>query len=276
MSSTDDAPPAVADEPLAEPGEAAGRPSRTPAWLEFPILVVIAVGLAVLIKTFLLQAFYIPSPSMEQTLHGCDGCRGDRILVNKIVYHLRGIHRGDIVVFDGKDNYSSDSTPQYVASNPVSGALHTLVDFVGLAPAGTDYVKRVIGLPGDKVQCCDSLGRVMVNGVPLDEPYVYQDDHHTFGPVTVPKGRLWVMGDHRSASDDSRYVGAVPESDVIGRAFVTIWPPSRWRWLSPQTYHGVPAAVTSATPMLLAAAVVGPVGLARRRRRRRRPQHLPL
>jgi signal peptidase I len=84
------------------------------------------------------------------------------------------------------------------------------------------------------------------------------------------------MGDHRSASDDSRYVGAVPESDVIGRAFVTIWPPSRWRWLSPQTYHGVPAAVTSATPMLLAAAVVGPVGLARRRRRRRRPQHLPL
>jgi signal peptidase I len=270
LSSTDDAAPTVSDERVAEPADGSTKRPRTPAWLEFPILIVIAVGLAVLIKTFLLQAFYIPSSSMEQTLHGCPGCQGDRILVNKLVYDVRGIHRGDIVVFNGKDNYATDATPAYVASNPVSGALHNLIDFIGLAPQGTDYVKRVIGLPGDTVQCCDSAGRVTVNGVGLDEPYVYQDDHHAFGPVTVPAGKLWVMGDHRSASDDSRYVGAVPEKDVIGRAFVTIWPPSRWRWLSPQTYHGVPAAAASAAPMLLAAAVVVPAGLVRRRRRRRR------
>ena len=188
LSSTDDATPAVAEDPSEVPVAAEGRRSRAPGWLEFPILVVVAVGLAVLIKSFLLQAFYIPSSSMEQTLHGCDGCRGDRILVNKIVYDLRPIHRGDIIVFNGKDNYPDDTAPAYVASNPITGALHDLVDFVGLAPAGTDFVKRVIGLPGDKVQCCDPLGRVIVNGVPIDEPYVYEDDHHVFGPVTVPKG----------------------------------------------------------------------------------------
>jgi signal peptidase I len=127
----------------------------------------------------------------------------------------------------------------------------------------------VIGLPGDTVQCCDPLGRVEVNGVALNEPYVYQDDHHVFGPVKVPAGKLWLMGDHRSESDDSRYVGPVPEKDVIGRAFVTIWPPSRWRLLSPVTYHGVPAAAAGATPMVLAAAIVAPMSWLRRRRRRR-------
>jgi signal peptidase I len=265
LSSTDDA---AVDEDLEAP--IPPQRSRVPGWLEFPVLLVVAVGLAVLIKSFVVQAFYIPSSSMEKTLHGCDGCRGDRILVNKLVYHVRDIKRGDIIVFNGKDNYSDDAAPDYVASNPVSGALHRIVDFVGLAPAGTDYVKRVIGLPGDVVQCCDPQGRVIVNGVPLDEPYVYQDDHHVFGPVTVPAGRLWVMGDHRNDSQDSRYIdpATVPEKDVIGRAFVTIWPPSRWGWLSPRTYHGVPAALGSAAPMLLATALVAPVGVLRRRRRR--------
>ena len=278
MSSPDDVSPEVDHEPTPDPASDPAataatedkRPSALRGWLEFPVLVVVAVLLAVLIKSFLVQAFYIPSPSMEKTLHGCDGCQGDRILVNKLVYHLRDIHRGDIIVFDGKDNYPNDVGPTYVAGNPVSRVLHDVIDFVGLSPKGTDYVKRVIGLPGDKVQCCDALGRVSVNGVAIDEPYIYQDDHHTFGPVTVPKGKLWVMGDHRNSSEDSRYVGPVPKDDVIGRAFVTIWPPSRWRWLSPRTYHGVPAAAASASPMLLSLAVVVPVGLVRRRRRRRR------
>jgi signal peptidase I len=259
---------ALGELPVVDPPEQ--PPSRLPGWVEFPILVVIAVGLAVLIKTFLLQAFFIPSGSMETTLHGCDGCHGDRILVNKVVYDFRGIHRGDIVVFDGKDNYQDDESPEPVPSNIVSQWLHDVISFVGLSPKGTDYVKRVIGLPGDVVKCCDPQGRVEVNGVALNEPYVFEDDHHTFGPVTVPAGKLWLMGDHRNSSQDSRYVGSVPKKDVIGRAFVTIWPPSRWRLLSPVTYHGVPAAAAGAAPMALAAAVVVPVGLLRRRRRRRR------
>ena len=269
MSGADDAVPAVSDEPLVADVPAKQARMRAPGWLEFPVLVLIAVGLAVLIKTFLLQAFYIPSASMEQTLHGCQGCQGDRILVNKLVYDLRGIHRGDIVVFNGKDNYPDDTAPAYVASNPVAGALHDVLNTIGLTPKGTDFVKRVIGLPGDTVACCDPLGRVTVNGVAVDEPYLYQDDHHVFGPVKVAPGKIFVMGDHRNDSQDSRYVGAVPENDVIGRAFVTIWPPGRWRWLSPQTYHGVPAAAASASPLLLAAAIVAPIGLVRRRRRRR-------
>jgi signal peptidase I len=265
--------PGPADEDLGDPpvvDKPQESPSRLRGWMEFPILVVIAVGLAVLIKTFLLQAFFIPSGSMETTLHGCDGCQGDRILVNKVVYDFRGIHRGDIVVFDGKDNYQDDPAPESVPSNIVSRWLHDAISFVGLAPKGTDYVKRVIGLPGDVVTCCDTAGRVEVNGVALNEPYVYEDDHHAFAPVTVPAGKLWLMGDHRSESYDSRYVGAVPKRDVIGRAFVTIWPPSRWRLLSPVSYHGVPAAAAGAAPTVMSAAVVLPAAWVRRRRRARR------
>ena len=141
--------------------------------------------------------------------------------------------------------------------------MHDVADFVGLTPKGTDYIKRVIGLPGDVVACCDAQGRVTVNGVGIDEPYIYVDPGETdsnkvFGPVTVPDGRLWVMGDHRNASEDSRLIhpSTVPESDVIGRAFVIIWPPSRWSFLSPRSYHGVPAHAAGASPLLLGAAVV--------------------
>jgi signal peptidase I len=248
---------------------------RLSFWQELPILVAVAVGLAVLIKSFLFQAFFIPSGSMEQTLHGCQGCQGDRVMVNKVVYHLRGIHRGDIVVFNGKDNYPDDVPVDTVPGNVVSRAFHDVADFVGLTPKGTDYIKRVIALPGETVQCCDSQGRVEVNGVGLDEPYIYVDPGMTdtnkqFAPVVVPQGQLWVMGDHRNMSQDSRFVHAVPESDVIGRAFVVIWPPSRWKFLSPRSYGAIPAHVAGASPMLLGAALVlAGTGLRRRRRRRR-------
>jgi signal peptidase I len=248
---------------------------RLSFWQELPILVAVAVGLAVLIKSFLFQAFFIPSGSMEQTLHGCTGCQGDRVMVNKVVYHLRGIHRGDIVVFNGKDNYPDEAPIETVPGNIVSRVFHDVADFVGLTPKGTDYIKRVIGLPGETVQCCDSQGRVEVNGVGLNEPYIYvdpgmTDTNKTFGPVVVPKGELWVMGDHRNMSQDSRFVKAVPEKDVIGRAFVVIWPPSRWKFLSPRSYGGIPAQVAGASPMLLGSALVlAGTGLRRRRRRRR-------
>ncbi|BEP14507.1 signal peptidase I [Acidothermaceae bacterium B102] len=269
--------PEAATEPATtEPAAKAHRP-RLSFWQELPILVAVAVGLAVLIKSFLFQAFFIPSGSMEQTLHGCPGCAGDRVMVNKVVYHLRDIKRGDIIVFDGKDNYPDEASTTAEPSNPVSRVVHDIADFVGLTPKGTDYIKRVIGLPGDVVECCDAQGRVTVNGVGLNEPYIYvdpgqTDTNKTFGPVTVPKGRLWVMGDHRNASEDSRFIhpSTVPENDVIGRAFVIIWPPSRWTFLSPRSYHGVPAHLAGASPMLLGAAVVlAGTGLRHRRRKRR-------
>ena len=252
-----------------------GHRPRLSFWQELPILIVVAVGLAVLIKAFLFQAFFIPSGSMEKTLHGCPGCQGDRVMVNKLVYHLRGIRRGDIIVFDGKDNYPDETLPDSLPSNPVARVLHDVSSFVGLTPRGTDFIKRVIGLPGDTVQCCDAQGRVEVDGVGINEPYIYitpgqTDVNKTFGPVTVPKGRLWVMGDHRDRSQDSRLINpqTVPEKDVIGRAFVTIWPPSRWRWLSPRSYGGIPAHAAGGAPMLLSGALVMGTAAVRRRRRR--------
>ncbi len=264
----------VGDATVDGPAKAHAHKPRLSFWQELPILVAVAVGLAVLIKSFLFQAFFIPSGSMEQTLHGCTGCQGDRVMVNKVLYHLRDIKRGDIVVFDGKDNYPDEIQAETVPGNVVSRVFHDVADFVGLTPKGTDYIKRVIALPGEKVQCCDAQGRVEVNGVGIDEPYVFvdpgmTDTNKTFGPVTVPNGQLWVMGDHRNMSQDSRFVHAVPTKDVIGRAFVVIWPPSRWKFLSPRSYGGIPAHVAGASPMILGGALVL-VGTGLRSRRRRR------
>lgn len=174
----------------------------------FVLLVVVVVG-TFLLREYVVQSFRIPSGSMEHTLHGCpQSCNDDRILVNKLAYKLHGIHHGDVVVFKA-------TTPKWIAA------------------AGGDYdvVKRVIGVPGDTVKCCDTQGRVVVDGKSLDEPYVFQDDHKPFGPVTVPKGELWVMGDHRSDSSDSRYNGFVPISSVVGHAFMRIWPVDRLGFL---------------------------------------------
>jgi signal peptidase I len=168
---------------------------------EWVILLVLTVIGTFAIRTFVAQSYRIPSESMEKTLHGCTPhCNNDRILVNKLSYKLHGVHRRDVVVFKANGKWA---------------------DAVG---RGNDVVKRVIGLPGDTVQCCDAQGRVVLNGVSQIEPYVFEDNHDPFGPIVVPKGQLFVMGDHRSQSADSRYNGPISQHDVIGHAFLRIWP----------------------------------------------------
>jgi signal peptidase I len=206
---------------------------------ELPVLIVVAVVLALLIKSFVIQAFYIPSASMQNTLE-----IGDRVLINKIVFHTRPIHRGDIIVFDGTGSWDV-ATP--TSSNIVSKAVSELEGIVGISHDSNIYIKRVIGVPGDHVVCCNAKHQITVNGVPLSESsYLYPDNEpsaQSFN-ITVPPGRLWVMGDHRIVSYDSRGHmgdpggGTIPESGVLGRAFVIIWPPSRWGVLNiPATFE---------------------------------------
>jgi signal peptidase I len=184
------------------------------------------------------------------------------------------MHRGEIVVFNG----SGTGFPQEVVPDRSTGivrALRSIPRAVGLGqPAESDIIKRVIGLPGDTVACCDDKGRVTVNGVPLDEPYIYENSAlveggRIFPPTKVPSGQLFVLGDHRSDSGDSRYSGFVPINHVIGRAFVRIWPVKRFALLQvPATFSGVHAAGPLGLGLVGAPAllVVTPV-LVRRRRR---------
>jgi signal peptidase I len=230
------------------------RRKNMPLWQELPLLLVVAFCLAVLIRTFLVQAFYIPSGSMEETL-----LVGDRVLVNKILYDVRDPARGEIVVFRGTDNWApenqSDANAGFFAKLG-----HTVGDLVGISqPGEKDFIKRVIGLPGDVVACCDVQGRVTVNSYPLDESsYVTEDSplevppsprecrSRRFDPVTVQPGQMFVMGDHRVVSQDSRCQGQVPISNVIGRAFVILWPSGRWDWLTvPKTFENVPKPYTA-------------------------------
>jgi signal peptidase I len=208
-------------------------------WVELPILLVFALVLALLIKSFVVQAFYIPSSSMENTLE-----IGDKVLVNKLVYDFRSIHRGDVVVFNGDGSW--DPVPARPA--PLFSRLwDSISGLFGTAPGVHDYIKRVIGVPGDHVACCNRQGQLTVNGVPLSEKsYLYPGDspsEQRFN-ITVPPGRLWVMGDHRSVSWDSRGHmsdpgnGTIPENHVVGRAFVIVAPVSRWRILPiPATFQ---------------------------------------
>ncbi len=213
---------------------------RRSFWRELPVLIVVALVLALIIKSFVIQAFYIPSASMENTLE-----IGDRVLISKVVYHLRPIHRGDIIVFDGTGSWDFDNPP--ADSNIFSKGLSELEGIVGISHDSSIYIKRVIGLPGDHVACTTASGPLTVNGVPLSESsYLYPGNAPCDGTFneTVPPGRLWVEGDHRAVSYDSRGHtgdpggGTIPESAVLGRAFVIIWPPSRWGFLNiPATFE---------------------------------------
>ena len=189
----------------------------------------VALAMALLLKTFLLQAFFIPSESMEHTLHGCQGCTGDRVLVNKLVYRFREPHRGEIVVFSGKGTRFG-VIPVPPARNAIQRLARDVQGAIGLGSANdSDFIKRVIGVPGDVVACCTG-GHVTVNGAELVEPYVNPDDPGPipdFAPVVVPKGQLFVMGDNRFHSADSRVNGTVPIHNVVGRAFAVFYPLSR-------------------------------------------------
>lgn len=253
MSERTRRPPASA---ASEPAPGAGRPARRSRGALLGLLreTVIVVGtaliLSLLIKTFLVQAFFIPSPSMQQTL-----TPGDRVLVSQLTPGPFDLERGDVVVFKDPGQWLDPMPPP--ERGPVAQGVVDVLTFVGVLPqdSGEHLIKRVIGLPGDTVACCDSAGRVTVNGQPLDEPYVYPGNapsDMTF-EVTVPAGRIWVMGDHREASQDSRWhqdlpgQGTVPLDLVVGRAVLLIWPFDRLGWLGdyPDTFADVPAPETS-------------------------------
>jgi signal peptidase I len=264
-------------------------------------LVLLAILVAIGVKSFVVQPFYIPSGSMEHTLHGCPGCHGDRILVDKPIYDFRDPHPGDIVVFHappGWDDEPSSRPP----GNPVLRTVRGFGQLIGLVPPdGEILVKRVIATGGETVKG-NAQGHVMISthgaGGPyrtLVEPYIYTPatdiGDPAFGPITVPKGRLWVEGDHRSSSEDSRYhcssdgrddngnttncaqfvqQATVPIDNVIGKAVVIAWPPSRWRTLgTPSTFKNTAEAAGPALPSVVSMAAVVPIFLVRRRSRRR-------
>jgi signal peptidase I len=202
-------------------------PDRSPAKAvlsflrELPVLIVLAFALAILLKTLVVQAFFIPSGSMEPALEP-----GDRVLVNKVLYEPS---RGDVIVFsDPKDGQTPDR-------GVVGGFLHWLSEGIGFArPEHEDFIKRVVGLPGETFEIRDEV--VYVNGRPLRESYLTRGARSSmadFGPVDIPDDALFVMGDNRGHSNDSRAsLGFVPVDKVIGRAFVVIWPPSRAGWVT--------------------------------------------
>ena len=215
-----------------EPQQVTPAPRRSSSfWRELPILLGVAIVVAILVRAFVLQTFYIPSESMQHTLN-----INDRVLVNKLVYDFREPRRGEIIVFNSPPNWRSD-------------------------PSETDFIKRVIGVGGDHVVCCDAQHRIEVNGKPLVESYLDGDDGPNLAAspdtfdIVVPKDRLWVMGDHRSASGDSLehyeetndiQEATVPEKSVIGRAFTVFWPVSRATWLSvPSGFDKIPNAAAA-------------------------------
>ncbi|MFJ9886801.1 signal peptidase I [Streptomyces sp. NPDC091287] len=230
-------------------GRAGTRRPRTrknrPFWVELPLLIGVALVLALLIKTFLVQAFSIPSDSMQNTLQ-----QGDRVLVDKLTpWFGSEPERGEVIVFHDPSDW--------LANVPVDppNTVQKVLSFVGVMPSAEekDLIKRVIGVGGDTVEC-EGDGPVKVNGTALDEPYVLpgntpcsDDEDGGRFKVTVPEGKIWVMGDHRQASADSRYHqddpnrGMVPVDEVVGRAVVIAWPAGRWSTLPvPGTFDNVP------------------------------------
>ncbi|MFC8718758.1 signal peptidase I [Kitasatospora sp. NPDC057198] len=236
----------------------AARRGRRSFLRELPVIVLVALVIALVMKTFLLQVFVIPSGSMEQTLQ-----IGDRVVVDKFTpWFGAEPKRGEVVVFKDPGGWlENDHKPS--TDGPVLRNVKSLFSAVGLLPSDDerDLIKRVIGVGGDTVECCDEHGRVSVNGTPLDEPYIAAGNSPsriTF-KVTVPQGRLWVMGDHRDLSADSRYhmgnpgAGTIPVGNVVGRAFVVAWPISHFGQLD------VPDSLSSLPGRAAGSAAVEPV-----------------
>lgn len=258
------------------------RKRRRSLVAEVPLLVAVALVIALVLKTFLLQAFVIPSGSMEQTIR-----IGDRVLVDKLTpWFGAEPHRGDVVVFKDPGGWLS-SEPQPKADPVVVKQVKEFFTFIGLLPASgeQDLIKRVIGVGGDTVECCDKQGRLMVNGTPLAETYIYPDNPPSMMKFTVhvPPGRLWVMGDHRSDSADSRYHtdqpggGTIPLNLVVGRAFVVAWPLGHWERLKePGTFASVPGPTASGTEATGTATRVGSANNSQRTNDLPTPAELPL
>jgi signal peptidase I len=252
-----------------EQGEQDQQPKKPRSfWKELPLLIGIALVLALLIKTFLVQAFSIPSDSMQNTLQ-----QGDRVLVDKLTpWFGSEPSRGEVVVFNDPDNW--------LAGEPTTSpnVVQEVLSKIGLMPSANekDLIKRVIGVAGDTVECKNS-GPLKVNGKALNDDFVYAgntpcsvDDQGGQFKVTVPKGKIWVMGDHRQNSLDSRYHqqdkngGFVPVGNVVGRAIVIAWPPTRWNTLPvPGTFD---QNLSAAAPGALGLAGAAPLVLWRRRR----------
>ncbi|MFQ6328133.1 MULTISPECIES: signal peptidase I [unclassified Nocardia] len=227
-------------------GKRRAKKKQRPFWQELPILIVIAAVIAALTVSFVGRPYVIPSESMEPTLHGCSGCTGDRIYVEKLSYYWGDPTPGEVVVFVGPPSWN-DRYQSIRSGNAVVRGVQNFFSFFGLVPPDeNDLVKRVIAVGGQTVQCCDAQGRILVDGKPLDEPYVKSDfawvpgqqnatypSGRVFGPIKVPDGNVWVMGDNRNHSRDSRahvgdeLQGTVPVDNIRGQAVFKIWPPSR-------------------------------------------------
>ena len=223
---------------------------------EILIIAVMALVLSFIVKTWLIQAFYIPSGSMENTL-----VRDDRVIVSKLTPGPFDLNRGDVVVFKDPDNWLG--TVPESAQSGTRESVRRVLQFIGLLPDDSDdhLIKRVIGLPGDHVVCCDKDGQLTINGVSITEPYIKPGDTPGGGKasfdITVPADKVWVMGDHRSDSSDSRFhddgtgaQGSVPIDDITGRAVMIVWPIDHVKWLSvpERVYSDVPPASGGPAP----------------------------
>lgn len=257
--------PPLEDSPLQSdwPDKPAGEPPKKRSALAFfkelPVLILIAFGLALLIKTFLIQAFFIPSESMVPTLEV-----GDRVLVNKLVYRFREPRRGEVIVFIAERDPADDRRSFF------KKVVDTLTEGLGVTtPGDKDFIKRIIGLPGETVEMKEGVVTITKTDgskMTLNEPYlVTEKDTSPFGPSKVPPDTYFVMGDNRPMSADSRTrLGPIKRDDIIGKAFVKVWPPSRVGVLSTPKYQAAALSAAVALPTL--------VGM--RRLRRRRPDGL--